>query len=58
MADGSLAILDNGILKRLDWRPEVLRTRACSFVGADLSSDVLGNLKLQPVCHAASPAGG
>ena len=51
MPDGSLAILDNGVLRRLDWRPEVLRRRACGYVGVDLPDDLLENLQLQPICR-------
>lgn len=51
MPDGSLAILDDGSLKRFDWRPDALHSRACAVVGADLPDDVLSSLHLQPVCH-------
>jgi WD40 repeat protein len=52
MPDGTLAILDEGRLKRFDWRPDALHSRACAAVGSDLPDDVLNSLHLQPVCRS------
>jgi hypothetical protein len=52
MPDGTLSILDEGRLKRFDWRPDALHSRACAAVGSDLPDDVLNSLHLQPVCRS------